>query len=401
MLTHHLAGDDSTKIVGRITNMWVNEDGGADYDADLADTPDARTIVTLADAAEGDPFIKNVSIRGGWIGPVRYKMVDERRTEYADDLEFDGLDFTKSPGVPGADIKSVTFTDGLPEETVGKTLIYETVAEASVVTEKGAPALKSGKPAASPTPGATKYADPGYQDDKAKRYPVDTLAHAKAAWSYINMAKNASVYTAAQLKQIKSRIAKALRGFGVKVDAAEGWAVYPTVSESVEESDIWPDQPGSFSVSVDNGTVTITVSSCQVNAPDLEMCARAAMEGVCAALAQIDPDNDGDIDSPDNDDTDEHYDDPDVVEETDPVADQPTISEAEPPTNALAAKVELPAITLTPEQLTALMATLAAPVPAVAGMSVESAPAAPVVEASQSAEPIMETTEQMIQRMVA
>jgi phage head maturation protease len=64
--------------------------------------------------------------------------------------------------------------------------------------------------------GDVTYADPGYKDG-TKRYPIDTEAHAKAAWSRINDPANASGYTADQLSQIKSRIKAALKKFGVDV----------------------------------------------------------------------------------------------------------------------------------------------------------------------------------------
>jgi len=63
--------------------------------------------------------------------------------------------------------------------------------------------------------GDVKYADPGYQSDKKKRYPIDTVEHARAAWSYINQAGNASRYSDEQLQQIRSRIQAALKKFGV------------------------------------------------------------------------------------------------------------------------------------------------------------------------------------------
>jgi uncharacterized protein len=66
--------------------------------------------------------------------------------------------------------------------------------------------------------GDVTYADPGYRDNR-KRYPIDTEAHARAAWSYINQAGNASEYTADQLKAIKGRIRAALKRFGVEVAA--------------------------------------------------------------------------------------------------------------------------------------------------------------------------------------
>jgi hypothetical protein len=66
--------------------------------------------------------------------------------------------------------------------------------------------------------GDVEYADTGYQDDKKKRYPVDTKAHAKAAWSYINQEKNASKYSAADLAKVKAAIQAACKKFGVETD---------------------------------------------------------------------------------------------------------------------------------------------------------------------------------------
>jgi hypothetical protein len=69
--------------------------------------------------------------------------------------------------------------------------------------------------------GNVSYADPGYQKDGKKRYPIDTEAHAKSAWSYINQADNASNYTSEQLASIKSKIMAALKKFGVDVSDDE------------------------------------------------------------------------------------------------------------------------------------------------------------------------------------
>jgi HK97 family phage prohead protease len=67
--------------------------------------------------------------------------------------------------------------------------------------------------------GDVKYADPGYQEDKKKRYPLDSEAHCRAAWSYINMPKNASAYSSEHLKEIKGRIKAALKKYGAEVSA--------------------------------------------------------------------------------------------------------------------------------------------------------------------------------------
>ena len=54
--------------------------------------------------------------------------------------------------------------------------------------------------------GDVEYADPGYQDDKKRRYPIDTEKHIRAAWSYINKPKNAGKYSNDELKRIKNKI---------------------------------------------------------------------------------------------------------------------------------------------------------------------------------------------------
>jgi hypothetical protein len=58
--------------------------------------------------------------------------------------------------------------------------------------------------------GPVEYADPGLQEDKVKRYPIDTEAHATAAWQYIHQASNAKMYSEDQLAEIRTRISKAL-----------------------------------------------------------------------------------------------------------------------------------------------------------------------------------------------
>ena len=67
----------------------------------------------------------------------------------------------------------------------------------------------------------TKYADPGYQADKVKRYPIDTADHVRAAWSYINHPKNSAKYTAQQLAKIKGRIRSAAKKFGIAISDNE------------------------------------------------------------------------------------------------------------------------------------------------------------------------------------
>jgi len=457
MLTHHGAEDDSSRIVGRVTGVHLAEDGAARFTADLADTSHSRDIASLISVDGGEPFLSGVSIRGAWAGKVRRETTEDGRlVETGDDLEIDGLDWTKNPGVPGAVIDGVERAG--PQETdSGRALIYESVREAHVesiedtpVEEKGAAPLKSGKPAAAPTKApAGSYADPGYQGDKAPRYPLDTKAHAKSAWAYVNQAKNSKNYTAKQLKRIKGRIKAALRKFGVEVSADEGWLVDHARAVSEDYGGEYPSQAGSLVVTLDNGMVCVTVSSYCVDPHDLDLIGRAAMDGACAALSRIDPDMDGDMDVPgagsedtDRDMGEQSRPDDDQMEtapspaeqvresepDDQPPADaggeqpapdpdaEPTQEEehavSEPTTPAAepepAAAPETPAatggVTLSMEQFELLLSKLRAPEPVAAGAPAESAatPAEPVKEAEGvTAQAVTETEEQRITRLVA
>src|SRR5437867_1115126 len=68
--------------------------------------------------------------------------------------------------------------------------------------------------------GDVTYADPGYQKDKKKRYPLDNEKHIRAAWSYINQADNAAQYDAAHLKLVKARIRSAMKRIGAQATEA-------------------------------------------------------------------------------------------------------------------------------------------------------------------------------------
>ncbi len=66
--------------------------------------------------------------------------------------------------------------------------------------------------------GDVEYADPGYQEDGKPRYPVDTKAHAKSAWSYINKDENRKPYSPDQLNKIEAKIKAACKNFGVDIN---------------------------------------------------------------------------------------------------------------------------------------------------------------------------------------
>lgn len=57
--------------------------------------------------------------------------------------------------------------------------------------------------------GDVKYADPGYQEDKKERYPIDTPEHIRSAWNYIHKGRDSGKYSPEHLSAIKRRIVSA------------------------------------------------------------------------------------------------------------------------------------------------------------------------------------------------
>lgn len=140
-----------------------------------------------------------------------------------------------------------------------------------------------------------QYADPGYQADKKPRYPIDTQAHIRSAWSYINKQSNADKYTPKQLARIKAKIKAAMKKIGADVakeTASTRWG---------ELREYYPDGPegqAGFCVDAYNGPVSLTMRACSIEPADLRVIAAAAMTAACDALQAMDPDMDADIDVP-------------------------------------------------------------------------------------------------------
>jgi len=63
------------------------------------------------------------------------------------------------------------------------------------------------------------YGDVRYADPKNGKYPIDTEAHCRAAWAYINMPKNAAMYplNGVTLSEVKNRIRAAAKKFGIDI----------------------------------------------------------------------------------------------------------------------------------------------------------------------------------------
>ena len=293
MANHPFPGreDDSLLVVGKVTEFTLADDGSAKFVAQLADTKHGRDICALTDPA--DPYITGVSIRGYWAEDPTVEMApDGQMAEYAPDLILDGLDVTKSPGVPGARIGESTSV------AVGARGIAESIDEVLVEASK--------------TPYGTdvQYADPGYLADKMKRYPLDTAEHVTAARAFIEEQDHADRYTAAQLKRIKGRVRSALKRTGADVsgesNTTTGASVLefteaPTVGEVTECWGDYGNQVGTagFSLSLYNGPLTISVSAYSgIEAEKLAVIGAAAMAAAVNAVGVLDPDTDGDVDGP-------------------------------------------------------------------------------------------------------
>jgi len=299
MATSHAAAfqDDATSTVGRITNVKLLADGSAQFEAEIANTAHGRDVANLA----AGKFIKGVSIRGEWRGnPETVVHTDGQEATTADDLAIHGIDFTNSPGVEGAEIQYASLA-----ESHNKLAIFESVETVEVVSRdeemvayEAADVIRDAvetavedavnsifeKDASKPY-GNVTYADPGYQKDKKKRYPIDTAAHVRAAWSYINQGDNASLYTTAQLSRVKSRIKSAAKKFGINI-----------VSEQEQLANDFQEILEAYaSISLVNDYDTINVTG-QTNDPHkLRIVANRIAFGAIAAMHAIDPDDDGDI----------------------------------------------------------------------------------------------------------
>jgi len=299
MATSHAAAfqDDATSTVGRITNVKLLADGSAQFEAEIANTAHGRDVANLA----AGKFIKGVSIRGEWRGnPETVVHTDGQEATTADDLAIHGIDFTNSPGVEGAEIQYASLA-----ESHNKLAIFESVETVEVVSRdeemvayEAADVIRDAvetavedavnsifeKDASKPY-GNVTYADPGYQKDKKKRYPIDTAAHVRAAWSYINQGDNANLYTTAQLSRVKSRIKSAAKKFGINI-----------VSEQEQLANDFQEILEAYaSISLVNDYDTINVTG-QTNDPHkLRIVANRIAFGAIAAMHAIDPDDDGDI----------------------------------------------------------------------------------------------------------
>lgn len=306
MRTHHEAGDDSAKIVGRVTSVKVDNNKALRYKADLYDTFHAREIANLV--TPDAPALRSVSIHGYWIGDPRQVNFEGSPAQTADDLEIDAIDFTASPGVDGALIDG----GGAPTETVGgRTPISESMEANVTLVEEGS--------------GWSMMRGRQYELDEAK-YSADDM---KALLSKGHAMKNASgqpSYPIADLSDLKKAIRAVGRGksshdairrhiikrakaLGASDLIPDNWSSGGSNKETQNYrlglvTEYWPEgpaNPSGFCIDAYSGPLSVTVRG-SVSPDELRAAAKLAVCAAMDAICVMDPDDDADIDPFGNDD---------------------------------------------------------------------------------------------------
>lgn len=160
-------------------------------------------------------------------GPRLYKVpytVDAKQNvTFADPVEvktqYVAVKTDEAPGASMSDdaIKALMATDALAE--AGSAL--QTVLLAARTCTPAADLdtiLRLARKEPNKPYGNVTYADPGYKGGR-RRYPIDTEAHVRAAWSYINQKDNQSGYTPDEVAAIKAKIRAAAKRFGIATSA--------------------------------------------------------------------------------------------------------------------------------------------------------------------------------------
>ena len=313
MYTTHKAAeeDDPMKLIGKFTKVWQETDGSLKFEADVPNTTTGQDYANLTHGG----FQRTISIRGGWGETPTIEDYDGQKVLTASTLRLGGADGTASPGVEGATIEGIDFLESFVEsdgdfnpavfmditESVEVELepFTEDVKDASPsmdeLVERVLDAVSGVLEADDPKKpyGNVTYADPGYQADKKKRYPLDTEQHVRAAWSYINVASNASKYTSAQVSRIKGKIKSAAKKYGINI--AEWYEEFVAgILETLEVSGI---SEMYASMTVSNGDGSVTTNGYANDGQDLLKVAHRIALAAIMGMYFIDPDQDGDVDT--------------------------------------------------------------------------------------------------------
>lgn len=295
MRTHHDAGDDSARIVGRLTSVKVGEDGAARYTADLYDTAHGRDIASLVVPDKGQPpALKSVSIHGYWLGQTKRVQYEGESVMTGDDLEIDAVDFTATPGVDGASVTAASYLpDRQPTETAAARTPISESAEATVeaVTEE-APA------------------DEGYNTKQRRQMASKGQAMGDGSYPVKNKADLRRAIRAvgrggADHDAIRKHIIARAKALGLSAMIPDNWnsdgSLKETATRLGEIREYYPDGPDNgagFCIDAYNGPISLTMRAGGIDPAELRVITAAAMKAAVDALQAMDPDMDADIDVP-------------------------------------------------------------------------------------------------------
>lgn len=321
MRTHHDAGDDTAKIVGRVTGVSVDNENALRYKGEFVDTFHGQEIAGLVKPVSGEPALRSVSIHGYWLGDTRQVQTETGLADTADDLEIDAIDFTAFPGVVTALIDSPG-VGGKATESGGvvRTPISES-SEADVVfvdDDTGWADVSHTVPREGVIMARGDVGETRYWVQEAK-YSADDMRSLLAKGHAMKNASGEPSYPIADVSDLKKAIRAVGRGKGshdairrhiIKRAKALGqmalipdnWSSGGSMKESSgvrmsEVTEYFPDGPGGdagFCIDAYAGPLSVTLRGCV--APDeLRFAAIRAATAAMNAVLMMDPDSDGDI----------------------------------------------------------------------------------------------------------
>jgi len=161
------------------------------------------TSIGLEERSMGDDIVTRKDDAESIIG-------EELATELDEKSKLIGMSTAK----PAAEV--VIRTDKPAEEPVKEpeleTVLEDEVEDEDAEEEEVVEVVEEARKDVSPADkkaAEKEYGDVKYADAANKKYPIDTEEHIRAAWSYINMPKNAAKYSPEEVKAIKSKIVAA------------------------------------------------------------------------------------------------------------------------------------------------------------------------------------------------
>jgi HK97 family phage prohead protease len=193
---------------------------GLDWRASASDTSYARDVVA--------------NVRAGNYGGCSFSFSVPKGGETWDENTADGIPLRTIREMRAREISIVTFpaykdTDvyarsiemGLESRAAYWAPIME--GEVELDDESRDPADGDGPGPVSHMGKKKPYGDVKYADPKNGKYPINTEAHVRAAWAYINMPKNAAKYplNGVTVSEVKARIIAAAKKFGIKISEGQ------------------------------------------------------------------------------------------------------------------------------------------------------------------------------------